>query len=119
MSKRSIAHIEIPTANAEVSSKFYHDLFGWEYQTVTEPSPYTMFQTGNSSGGYSPLSDQTKVGDVLVYVSSPDIDADLKKAEHLGAKTIMPKMDVPGWGILAIFTDPTGNNIALWQAVAS
>jgi uncharacterized protein len=118
MSKRSIAHIEIPSANPEVSSKFYHDLFGWEYQTVTEPGPYTMFQTGNSGGGYSPLSDQVKPGNILIYISSPDIDADLKKAESLGATIVMPKDAVPGFGSLAIFIDPTGNQIALWEAAS-
>ncbi len=116
MSKRSIVHIEIPAVNRETTAKFYKDLFGWDFQHVTEPTPmpYTTFESGSVGGGYPDLSDDYKPGDVLIYITSDDIEADLKEAEKLGAKTLVSKTEIPQTGWFGIFTDPTGNKIALW-----
>jgi predicted enzyme related to lactoylglutathione lyase len=116
MSKRSIVHVEIPAANRDSLAKFYAEMFGWNFQHMTEPSPYTTFEAGNVGGGYPDVSDQSKPGDVLVYVDSEDIDADLKKIERLGGKTLMPKTAIGTMGWFAIFADPTGNNLALFTA---
>src|SRR2546421_1348318 len=50
----------------------------------------------------------TRIGEVLIYVFTNDIDATLAHAEALGAKTLTPKTEVPhGW--FAVFADPSGN----------
>ena len=54
-----------------------------------------------------------KIGEVLIYVFTDDIEAMLAKAEALGAKTLTPKTEIPqGW--FAVFADPAGNRIALF-----
>jgi predicted enzyme related to lactoylglutathione lyase len=53
----------------------------------------------------------------LIYVDSADIDADLKKAEELGGKIIMPKSEIPETGWFGIFEDLTGNHIALYTSM--
>jgi uncharacterized protein len=115
MNKRAIVHVEIPAKDRETTAKFYSDLFGWEFQHYSEPSPYTMFETGNIGGGYPDVSENTKPGDVLVYIASSDIDADLKKIESKGGQVLMPRMDVGGMGQMAVFADPAGNRLALWK----
>lgn len=116
MSSRSIVHIEIPAANRQASARFYADLFGWEAQHVEEMN-YSMFQAGNTGGGYPELDENTKAGDVRVYIGSDDIDADLKRIEKAGGKTVYPKTELPGFGSMAMFTDPAGNTLALWTSV--
>ncbi|MFI5272850.1 MAG: VOC family protein [Ktedonobacterales bacterium] len=55
-----------------------------------------------------------KIGEVLIYIFTDDIDATLAKAEALGAKTLTPKTEIPhGW--FAAFADPAGNRIALYS----
>ncbi len=117
MPGRSFVHIEIPAANREASSRFYGEMFGWEFKHFTEPTPYTTFATGNVDGGFPNIGEQTKAGDVLVYIDSEDIDADLKKIEKLGGKTLSPKMDIPGYGTFAVFVDPAGNHLALFKGI--
>jgi predicted enzyme related to lactoylglutathione lyase len=39
----------------------------------------------------------------------------VKKAESLGAKTMVPKTEVMGMGWLAIITDPQGAMFGFWQ----
>ncbi|MFW5748812.1 MAG: VOC family protein [Chloroflexota bacterium] len=111
---RSIVHIEIPFSDAEKTSKFYQDFCGWEFQTDKQLD-YHMFKGGNIEGGLSPIGEDTKAGDVLIYIGSDDIDADLEKVQALGAQIVQPRMEVPNTGVLAVFLDPAGNRIALWQ----
>lgn len=83
---------------------------------MTEPTPYTMGQSGNVGIGMPDVSDNVKVGNVLIYIASDDIEGDLKRIEKAGGKTVMPKDEVPGFGAFAVFADPAGNSVALWKA---
>jgi hypothetical protein len=114
---RPFAHIEIPVKNPQQDSKFYEELFGWKMQHVPPPMDYTMFETGNVGGGFPKFDESYQAGSVVVYIQSEDIDADLKRIEEKGGKTVMPCMEVKGWGWLAMFTDPSGNRLALWKSV--
>jgi predicted enzyme related to lactoylglutathione lyase len=117
MSKRSVVHVEIPASSREESATFYKELCGWEYQHMTEPAPYTLFEGGNTGGGFADVNDSIhKVGHVLVYLSSDDIDADLKRVEALGGKTLMPKTSLGPNGWIGMFSDPTGNTLAFWSS---
>jgi uncharacterized protein len=111
---RSIVHIEIPSADREANSEFYAEMFGWSFTNYDEFN-YTTFEANGIGGGLNPVKDDFQPGDVIFYVESSDIDADLKKAEALGGKVSMPKHEVPGFGHFAIFTDLTGNRIGLWM----
>ena len=113
MSKRSIVHIEIPVNALETDTKFYADVFGWEIVHMPEKD-YTFYNTGNFEGGFMKVGEQVQPGDVMVYIGSEDIDADLKAIEAAGGKTIIPKTAIPGAGWFAWFTDPTGNKLALY-----
>ncbi len=95
MTKRNIVHIEIPTRDGAASGKFYADLFGWKIDSMPEMN-YTMFEPAEGpGGGFTEVSADNPVGKVMIYVDSPDVDADLKQAEALGGKTIVPKSEIP------------------------
>lgn len=113
MSKRPIVHIEIPAANRLSAAKFYADMFGWGFEDMPEMN-YTTFSSGSVGGGYMDLDEHFKPGDVLIYIASDDIEADLKRIEELGGKTVVPKREIPEVGWFGVFTDPTGNPIALF-----
>ena len=116
MDKRSVVHVEIPAKDRLQTAKFYAEIFGWEYQDQPGPVPYTMFQSGNTAGGYPELGEMYKPGDVLIYIGSSDLEADLKQIEARGGTVILRDDEVPGFGHLALFCDPAGNRIALWKA---
>jgi predicted enzyme related to lactoylglutathione lyase len=119
MSKRNVVHVEIPAADVPVASKFYQDLFGWKMQHDAQ-FDYTMWQDGGGyGGGFNKVSDETPIGQVLVYIDSEDIEADLKKVEQLGGTVVTPKTEIPGIGWFAAFKDPTGNTLALYTSMNS
>lgn len=117
MSKRNVVHVEIPSANVESAGKFYESLFGWKLQHMPEMN-YTMWEAGDGTGGGFPeVSADNPAGQVLVYIDSDDIEADLKNVEKLGGKTVQPKTEIPGMGWFGIFRDPTGNVLALYTGM--
>ncbi|SRR5712692_108223 len=124
MSDHSIVHLEIPAKDTAAGAKFYADLFGWKLQV--EPSfDYHMFQADpGPGGGFVKVGEgpgggfgSYKAGEILVYVSTDDINASLAKVEALGGKTLVAKTEIPHQGWFAIFSDPTGNRVALYTAM--
>jgi len=117
MSKRNIVHVEIPAVNVEGAGKFYESLFGWKLQHMPEMN-YTMWEDGSGSGGGFPqVSEENPAGQVLVYIDSDDIEADLKKVEKLGGKVLHPKTEIPQMGWYGVFQDPTGNVLAVYTSM--
>ena len=118
VTKRNVVHVEIPAANVEAAGKFYQDLFGWKISYDPELN-YSMWEAGNGDayGGFPQVSDQTHAGQVLVYIASDDIDADLKKVVEMGGKVIFPKDEIPQTGWFALFQDPTGNVLGLYTSM--
>jgi uncharacterized protein len=116
VSKRNVVHVEIPAADVPAASKFYQDLFGWKMEHAAE-FDYTMWEDGSGyGGGFNKVSEETPAGQVLVYIHSDDIEADLKKVEELGGTVVQPKTEIPGTGWFAQFKDPTGNVLALYTS---
>ena len=118
MSKRNVVHVEIPAANTEGAGKFYQDLFGWKIQPVPEMN-YTMWEAGEGDeyGGFPQVSDENPAGQVLVYIASDDIDADLQNVKKLGGKVMREKTEIPGMGWFGVFQDPTGNVLAVYTSM--
>jgi predicted enzyme related to lactoylglutathione lyase len=119
MSKRNVVHVEIPAFSVEGTGKFYESLFGWKLMPMPEMN-YTMWEdAAGGTGGFPQASADNPAGQVLVYIASDDIDADLKKVEQLGGKVIHPKTEIPQMGWFGIFQDPTGNVLALFTGMNS
>ena len=114
MTKHPIVHVEFSARDRGEAANFYGDVFGWEMQDMPELN-YTTFNPGKEpGGGFNPVGEQVKAGDVFVYIGTDDIDATLGEIEAAGGKTAIPKSEIPGVGWFAFFTDPTGNMVALY-----
>jgi predicted enzyme related to lactoylglutathione lyase len=121
MSDHHIIHIELPAENGKEASEFYNEAFGWNAEDWRD-SGFYMFSFGNEiGGGFNKLTDEgnipVKPGEVLVYISTDDIDDSLAKVESLGGKTLLPRTAADEMGWYAFFADPTGNRVGLWQSV--
>lgn len=113
MEKRPFVHVEIPANDPAAAAEFYSSIFGWETEH-DENMDYTMFDNGGVGGGFNRLGEQVGVGDVIVYIGSGDIDADLAAIKAAGGDTVVPKTEIPNIGWFAWFKDPTGNTLALY-----
>lgn len=122
MSNHPIVHVEIPANNPEAAGKFYADVFGWNVQ-ADQMYNYVQFQAAGGLGGGFVTTGEAgtdsgavhyKPDSLLVYIGTDDIDATLAKINSLGGKTLLPKAEIPHIGWFALFSDPTGNRVALF-----
>jgi predicted enzyme related to lactoylglutathione lyase len=109
-----VIHFEIIGKDAANSQKFYADLFGWDID-ADNPLNYGSVAAGEGGigGGVGPTMDGS--ARTMFYVGVEDLQAKIDAAQALGAKTVMPPMDVPGGPSIAMFTDPDGNLIGLMK----
>jgi uncharacterized protein len=117
-----IIHVELSSADPAESAEFYNKLFGWQMQHIPEMNYWTFSTEENHGGGFNPIGNpdgqtEIKVGDVIIYVYTEDLDADLARAVELGGKVLRARTDIPGMGWFAHFEDPTGNRVGLFQGV--
>src|SRR5512146_1435862 len=103
MSKRNVVHVEIPAAHVQAAGTGYQELLGWKIQH-DDAMNYSMWQAGDGSGGGFPeVSKEAPAGQVIVYIASDDIDADLKQVEKLGGTVVYPKTEIPNTGWFGMF----------------
>src|SRR5205814_148660 len=70
---------------------------------------YTMFkQDGQKVAGLMQQPHDQAPAHWLAYVEVENVDAAAKKAGGMGAKILMPPMDIPTVGRIAVFQDPQG-----------
>lgn len=115
MGKHEIVHIEIAADVVNNAAEFYKEVFNWETRT-DEALDYTMWLDGKIGGGFVGIDGkQVQKGDVVIYISSDDVDADMEKIIAKGGKRLSETMDIPTAGTMAHFMDPSGNHLALWK----
>jgi predicted enzyme related to lactoylglutathione lyase len=118
----SFCWTELGTTDQDAAKKFYGSLLGW---TATD-SPmgpgevYTMFALGGRSAGacYTLRPDMTAHGvppHWMPYVSVVSADETAAKARSAGGTIVCPSFDVMQLGRMAVFQDPTGAHLAVWQ----
>ena len=116
-------HFEIPADDESRARDFYTSAFGWEFQVMPEME-YSLAMTtpmdqegrptvpGSINGGLFKRGELTAP---VITVDVEDIDAALEKIAALGGTVHRAKMEVPGMGWNAYFTDSEGNIVGLWQ----
>jgi uncharacterized protein len=112
---RAIVHFEIASPDLEGATDFYRELFDWDVgEEATEG--YRLVRTAEGSiGGGLLRAPEGVFPYVTVYVSVEDLGATLVRAEELGGKTIVEPMPIPAVGTFAMFQDPAGVMIGLFE----
>ena len=103
---------ELTTTDPAAAAEFYGKLFGWN----VKPPEAAM-------GGYRVVNvGDAGIGGIMgcpegappmpphwgAYVTVSNIDQTLERCTALGGKVLMPPMEVPGVGRMAVLQDPQG-----------
>jgi predicted enzyme related to lactoylglutathione lyase len=115
-----ICHVEIPTTDFEKAKVFYSNLFGWKINMMPHMN-YAAFETGSEpSGGFNKVDKIASAGEqgVLIYVSVDEIQETLARVMELGGNVIKEKTEIPNIGWYALFVDPEGNLLGIFQPKA-
>jgi uncharacterized protein len=104
---------ELMTDDVESSKKFYTELLGWTYKEfpMGEGESYWVAKAGEEDVGglmSRPPTAENVPPYWGIYITVDNVDATAKKAEELGAKILVPPMDIPEVGRFATLQDPGG-----------
>jgi predicted enzyme related to lactoylglutathione lyase len=111
--------IDLMTSNPEKSCAFYARLFGWTYESG-DPDKYggyvTAFVDGAPVAGLMNNDGASGTPDAwTTYLRVDDINAATQAATAAGGQILMPPMEVPDQGHMAMFQDAGGAAIGAWQ----
>lgn len=108
---RRVDYLEFLAPDIPRVKRFYESAFGWAF---TDYGPdYTSFNDGRLSGGFS--SDQPSAsGAPLTVIFADDLEVAERRVAEAGGKIVRPTYSFPG-GRRFHFTDPAGNELAVWS----
>jgi predicted enzyme related to lactoylglutathione lyase len=114
MANLLISHIEIPSTNINRTKDFFKNLLGWEFKSFG--SGYLLFN--NHKGimvGIREVERIAKGENTVFHINVENIDELLQKAVELGGSIKRGKTIIQAMGWYALFFDPDGNTIGLYQ----
>jgi uncharacterized protein len=111
--------VDVASPDPDASARFYGGLFGWEAAEtgpVEETGGYRMLQRdGRNVAGLGPTQSDGQPAMWTTYVSTDDAEAVTAKVREAGGQVVMEPFDVLGAGRMAVFVDPGGAFISVWQ----
>src|SRR5690606_4556106 len=110
-----ITHIDIPVSDMEKAKSFYSSLFGWQIAEVPGYEGYPMWQAPNKTSGGGLAPRREGFSQPRCYVEVDSIDDTLAKVTEQGGKVLMGKDAISETSWWAIFEDPDGNAVGLYE----
>lgn len=108
---RRIDYVELPVTDVTAAKRFYIEAFGWRF---TDYGPdYTSFEDGRLAGGLT-KRDVVGRGGALIVIYAGDLEAMEARVRRAGGTIEKPIFSFPG-GRRFHFTDPSGNELAVWS----
>ena len=111
---QKIDYLELPARDFDAVQGFYEKAFGW---TFTDYGPeYRAFTDGKLDGGFYPSDkcSSTKTGAALIILYARDLEATRDKVLASGGTVVQEIFSFPG-GRRFHFSDPNGNELAVWS----
>jgi predicted enzyme related to lactoylglutathione lyase/uncharacterized protein YbaA (DUF1428 family) len=114
---------ELLSSDADAAQKFYADVLGWSVSpSGMDGMDYRIVHVGpNPIGGMmtitKDMADHGARPTWLGYITVANADATVAGIEAKGGKVLMPAMDLPQVGRIAMVTDPQGAPFYVMQPV--
>jgi uncharacterized protein len=113
---------EVYGASAEAAADFYTRTLGWGVQEMDmgEMGTYKMLTVnGVAVAGIQGTAGNPMMEGVpphwAIYVAVDDVDARMAKCTDAGATVLVPPMDIPTVGRMALIQDPQGASFWLFK----
>jgi predicted enzyme related to lactoylglutathione lyase len=110
--------VDLQTPDPKAAHAFYGSLFGWTPSDLgPDAGGYALFQKdGANVAGVGPIMGEGQPSAWTSYINVIDAEATVARATIAGATIFMEPMAVMEAGHMALFADPTGAVLGLWQA---
>jgi predicted enzyme related to lactoylglutathione lyase len=110
----TIDYVEFPASDLLATKQFFSAVFGWSFQDYGDG--YTCFVDQGINGGFfkSDLCSVTSRGAALVVMYAQNLEETQQRVEQAGGTITRPIFSFPG-GRRFHFTEPSGNELAVWS----
>ena len=108
---RRIDYIEFSVTSVAEAKRFYGAAFGWTFEDYGPE--YASFADGRLSGGFQTAA-TVRAGGPLVVIYAADLESQERRVQQAGGTIVRPIFSFPG-GRRFHFTDPSGNELAVWS----
>ena len=108
-----IDYFELPASDLAAAKNFYNAAFGWTFTDYG--ATYAGFGypgADREAGGMTTDREHARAPLAILY--SENLEASEKKVKDAGGKIVKPIFSFPG-GRRFHFTDPSGNELAIWS----
>ena len=111
-----INYVEFPSKDLQATKSFFTVVFGWSFMDYGPE--YIAFSDEGIDGGFfkTNLASSTENGSALVVFYSKDLENTQAKIEKAGGSITKPIFSFPG-GRRFHFSDPNGNEYAVWSDI--
>jgi hypothetical protein len=110
--------VDLASTDAEAARDLYSQLFGWTIEVSPEPE-YGGYGRAKLQGrdvaGIGPTQQPGMPSAWSVYIGTNDADETARAVGAAGGTVVAPPFDVGPFGRMAVFGDPTGAFISVWQ----
>ncbi len=106
-----VDYVEFPATDLAKTKAFYTQVFGWKFEDYGPE--YTSFADGRLAGGFFAAAAAGARG-ALVVIYAKDLEGMEVKVKLAGGSIVKPIFSFPG-GRRFHFTDPNGNELAVWS----
>jgi predicted enzyme related to lactoylglutathione lyase len=113
-----IDYVEFPAKDLGVAKAFFTEVFGWSFNDYG--SEYSSFSNQGINGGFykADLVASADKGSALIVFYSQNLEQTMTKIEKAGGMVVKPIFSFPG-GRRFHFTDPNGNEYAVWSDIGN
>jgi len=108
---KRVDYVELSVTDMEAAKAFYTAVFGWKTQDWGPD--YASFEDGRLAGGFR-LEEEASRGGPLVIIYATDLEAVAASVRANGGTIVKEIFSFPG-GRRFHFTDPAGNELAVWS----
>ena len=109
----TIDYIELAVDDLAAAKRFYGAAFGWSFNDYGPDYAGIKRDGGGEVGGMRQESSISRGGPLVILFSS-DLEASVKAVQDAGGKIVKEPFSFPG-GRRFQFTDPAGNELAVWS----
>jgi uncharacterized protein len=108
--------VDLSTSDADGAKAFYGELFGWEFEDSEIPGGGVYIMCHVQGDAVAAIFQQDEQpGHWNNYVTVTSADETAAKARQLGASVYEEPFDVMDAGRTAVFADPSGAVLCVWQ----
>ncbi len=111
-----LCHFEFMTDDPEKCKAFYRNVFDWQFDDSSMPG-YTLIKPDKEPhGGLMQRPTEAPKAMLSVYFQVDDIETILAKVAQGGGQVLVPKTEIPNVGFYAMFADPEGIPVGVFES---